>query len=129
MAIGNVTRIPRISSSGKITVSRTVINENGDMVSITEEIFPTERRTVDGRVSHIVNISDQLSSGKYTYNIVNNSGQPVSASSIFRVFLSGVNLSSEVTLSEDGKSFTFSEDCNESLFSSGEVLIIDFEEL
>lgn len=129
MAIGNVTRIPRINSSGKITVSRTVINENGDMVSITEEIFPTERSTVDGKVSHIVNISDQLAPGTYTYNIVNNSGQSISASSIFRVFLSGVNLSSEVTLSEDGKSFTFSDNCEPDLFGSNEVLIIDFEEL
>lgn len=128
MAIGNVVRIPRIDTSGKITVSRTIINENGDMVSITEEIFPTERRTVEGKISHIVNISDQLEEGRYTYQVVNNAGNPISSSSIFRVFLSGTNITSEVSLSDDGKSFTFSEDCDPKLFSSNEILIIDFEE-
>lgn len=128
MAIGNVFRIPKVDSNGKITVSRTVINENGDMVNITEEIFPSESTAIDGKTAHIVNISDQLQEGKYTYQVVTNAGGSVPSSNIFRVFLSGVNITSEVNLADDGKSFSFSTDCDPKLFNSTEILIIDFVE-
>lgn len=128
MATGSVFRIPRVDTNGKITVSRTVINENGDMVNITEEIFPSERTTIEGKVAHIVNISNQLQEGRYTYQILKNNGVSVSSSSIFRVFLSGMNMTSEISLADDGKSFSFSADCDPKLFSPTEILIIDFEE-
>ena len=128
MAIGSIFRIPRIDANGKITIPRTVIDQNGNMINITEEIFPSERTTIEGKVAHIVNISDQLQEGRYTYQILTNAGASVSSSNILRVFLSGMNVTSEVSLADDGKSFSFSADCDPKLFNPTEILIIDFEE-
>jgi hypothetical protein len=128
MATGYINRLPE-RKNGSIMCPRLIIDENGRATYIMEEIIELgKKRKTDGKENHIVNISDQLQPGKYTYKILSAEGFPIASSNIFRVFLSGVNVTSGVTISEDGFEFSFSETFSPDLFNQNEVLIIDFEE-
>lgn len=128
MATGYINRIP-IRQGDAIVCPRLIIDKNGKATYIMEEIMELGRkRNSDGKVCHIVDISDQLEVGKYTYNFVDSNGNAIESSNIFRVFLSGMNITSSVTISSDGLSFSFSETFSPDLFSKNEVLVIDFEE-
>ena len=64
----------------------------------------------DNTNKHIVDISDQLESDKYTYNFIGKSGAPVKCGDIYRIFFNGINVSEDVDLSADNMSFTFMDE-------------------
>jgi len=128
MAIGSIKRFAQIDSSGKITNSRVIKDENGNFITITEEIFDASSSTFDSKRSYVVDISDQLSSGKYIYNFVDNDGVAISSSNAYNVFLNGINVTAETTISEDGFSFEFAEYLPANSFSFNQILLISFVE-
>jgi hypothetical protein len=148
MASGPATKFPTTSSDGTISVERTVKDEDGNLVKINQIIFDEDSPTVSsefaqeivdlinsGEVSapvasnqYLVNISDQVEFGKYIYQVVDKTGAAKVSSDIFRVFFNGLNVTIDVTLSEDGKSFEFSEDYDPSDFNDSDFLVIDYVE-
>lgn len=128
MATGSIKRFAQRSSGGKVTGSRVIKDENGNFVTITEEIFEAGRSTPDSKRSYVVDISDQLSSGKYVYNFVDNNGAAISSSNAYNVFLNGINVTAETTISGDGLSFEFAGYLPANSFSFNQILLISFVE-
>jgi len=148
MATGPATRFPTRNSDGTISVERTIRDENGNFTKITQTIFDAESPTIpvdfaeeivalieNGDIEfptsindHIVNISDQLELGKFTYLIVDSNGASKNSSDTFRVFLNGLNVTLDVEVSEDRDSFTFSNEYSSDDFDPTQCLIIDFKE-
>ena len=129
MAIGSIKRFPQKNPDGTITTERMIRDENGNFITITEEVQEVGGpSSAVGKPAHIVEISDQLQIGKYNYLFKDLSGNQKASSNIYRVFYNGVNMTSETTLSSDGLSFSFSSSLPEEFFSTNEVLIIDFVE-
>ncbi len=128
MAIGSIKRFPQKNPDGTVTTERMIRDENGNFVTITEQVQEVGGPSAESKPAHIVDISDQLQVGKYNYLFKNLSGDQKASSNIYRVFYNGVNMTSETTLSSDGLSFSFSSSLPEEFFSINEVLIIDFVE-
>ena len=128
MAIGNIFRFPKKNSDGSIEINRVIIDEDGNRVTITESVIDSNASSSEAKPNHIVDISDQLSHGKYTYIFVNSSGEATAASGVFRIYYNGVNFTTDVTVSSDGYSFTFPDSCPDALFDDNNTLLIDFVE-
>lgn len=149
MATSSVYRFPKTKEDGSIEEERIIIDKDGSLKKVSEIIFTADSPTISesftdeinslilsGQIiiptqeqagAHIVDITDQLEEGKYTYSFVSKSGQSVKCGDIFRIFYNGLNVSEDVDVSEDRLSFTFSD-----LYSSKEFglpntrLVIDF---
>ena len=128
MATGNVFRFPKRNEDGTISVPRTIQDADGNLVNITESVIDADAAPVDEKLNHIVDISYQLSRGKYTYNFEDKLKNPVAASSLCRIYYNGVYFSGEVSVSDDGYTFSFPDDCPEALFDPINTLMIDFKE-
>ena len=151
MAQGRIHRFARRKDDGSIQGSKAVIEEDGSISTVDEIIFTSESPVItpnftdeinnliqSGQINipqaessthHIVDISDQLESGKYIYLFKNKAGDQIKASDIYRIFLDGVNVSEDTELSEDRYSFVFSELYPEDHFGlSNTRLVVDFME-
>jgi hypothetical protein len=151
MASGFVYRFAKTQEDGSIKGERIIHNSDGSLTTISEivfdadsSIFPSEftdeiNRLIDEGVidvpsdllttSHIVDISDELEEGRYTYNFVDKDGGEKEASDIYRIFLNGLNVSEDIDISEDRLSFTFIEEYEPEVFGYEDSrLVIDFVE-
>ena len=151
MATGTVYRFPRRKDDNSIEGERLIKDKDGSLKKVSELVFTAESPTLpvnfteeinnlisNGDIeipqqavanSHIVDISDQLEAEKYTYNFVDNNGESVKTSDIFRIFFNGMNVSEDVDISADRFSFTFIDAYDESIFGTPETrLVVDFIE-
>lgn len=148
MASGQAFRLPRENPDGTIERDTLFVNADGQVGRMTEIVLSAESPTLseafsdeivqliaDGEISlslpnqHIVNISDQLSPGQYTYLFADKAGLPKKSSSIYRVFFNGINVTDDVDVSADYMSFTFIEDYASDAFGYPDTkIIIDFTE-
>lgn len=151
MATGSIHRFPRRKQDGSIEAERSIKDENGNIQKVSEVIFTADSPTIpvdftdeinrliqNGDINipvasslnmHIVDITDQLEDDKYTYNFVNKNNQSIATGDIYRIFLNGVNVSEDLTISEDRKSFTFIDLYDGKTFGFPETrLVIDFIE-
>jgi|TARA_Y100000287_G_C14221721_1_gene356717 hypothetical protein len=149
MAIGSIYRFPKKTEDGTIKVKRKIKTDDGGLEDIDEIIFSADSPTLgsnftdeinslieSGEIkipgadivnSYIIDISHQLQEGKYTYNFVNDNSDPVECDKIYRIFFNGLNVSEDVTLSEDRMSFTFIDLYGDAIFGMPESrLVIDF---
>ena len=77
--------------------------------------------------AHLVEISDQLEEGKFTYDVVDADGDPRTPGDIFRVFLNGICVSKDCSVS--GSTFTFNSGYSAEDFGyPDQILIIDYIE-
>jgi hypothetical protein len=151
MASGNIYRIPKRNADNTVSGSRLIKSSDGTFEEVSEVIFTSDSPSIpdsftdeinnlidsgkieipnsEVRNSHIVDISDQLESGKYTYNFINSDGDLVKCSDIFRVFFNGLNVSQDIDLSADRLSFTFIDAYQAAEFGIEDSrLVIDFVE-
>ena len=151
MASGPAFKITKRKTDGTLEKEILVKNLDGSISRVTQTVFEAGgpavpatfseeiTRLIDiGEIelpaagisnSYIVEITDQLTAGKYTYNIVDSSGASKKASSVFRVFLDGMNVTPDVTLAANGLTFTFmAEYPTESFGYPESKLVIDFIE-
>lgn len=151
MATGTVYRFAKKKENNTIEGEKLVVDTDGSLTRVNEIIFTSESPAIpqgftdeinaliqsgdivipqqDSLSMHVVDITDQLQAGKYTYNIVDANGSPLSCGAIFRVFFNGLNVSEDIDISEDRKSFTFFEAYSEEVFGYSESrLVIDFIE-
>ena len=148
MASGTITRLPRARADGTIERETLFVNAEGQINKMTEIIFSAEEPALSeafgdeilaligsGDISispseqHIVNISDQLEAGKYTYVFTDKDGNSKKSSAIYRIFFNGINITDDVDIAEDYLSFTFIDDYDSDIFGySNTKLIIDFTE-
>lgn len=151
MATGAVYRFAKRKNDNTIEGERLIIDSDGSLTKVNETVFTSESPVIpqnftdeinaliqsgdivipeqDSLSMHIVDITDQLQAGKYTYNIVDANGGPLSCGAVFRVFFNGLNVSEDIDISEDRKSFTFIEAYSEEIFGYSESrLVIDFIE-
>ena len=148
MASGQAFKLPKAKPDGTIERETLFVNAEGQVDRMTEIIFSAEEPALSesfgdeilalvesGEISvslsdqHIVNISDQLEAGKYTYIFVDKDGNSKKASAVYRIFLNGINVTDDVDIAEDYLSFTFIDDYNSDDFGYPHTkLIIDFTE-
>ena len=148
MASGPATRIARRLGDGTIKKEGLVKNADGSISKIDQIIIDSSDPVVpqdfaqeiinlinngdvtfpSGPNQYIVNISDQLEVGKYNYSFVDNDGNQKISSDIYRIFYNGINVTRDVNLSNDKKTFTFSNLYDPNQFDDTSVLIIDFTE-
>lgn len=151
MATGPIHRFAKRKEDGSIEQKRIVIELDGSRVTVDETVFASDGPVINesfteeinrliesGQIiipstgastHHVVDITEQLESGRYTYNIISNEDTPLMTSDIFRVFLDGVNVSQDVTISEDRFSFSFIDLYPETFFGTNNTrLVIDFIE-
>ena len=151
MATGPIHRFAKRKGDGSIEQKRVVIEADGSRAVIDEVVFTSDSPIINANFTdeinnliqsgqiiipssdslshHIADITDQLESGKYTYNIVSREGAPLRTGDIFRVFLDGVNVSQDVVLSDDRTTFTFIDLYPANVFGAQNTrLVIDFIE-
>ena len=151
MATGAVYRFAKRKEDDTIEGERFVVDKDGSLTRIKETIFTTTSPVIpDGFTDeinaliqsgeivipeqasvsmHVVDITDQLQAGRYTYDIVHANGESISCGPIFRVFFNGLNVSEDIDISEDRKSFTFFDVYDGQMFGYSESrLVIDFVE-
>tara|TARA_A200000159_G_scaffold162112_1_gene185330 strand:- start:1905 stop:2372 length:468 start_codon:yes stop_codon:yes gene_type:complete len=151
MATGPIYRFAKRNEDGTIEQKRLVVEPDGSRTVVSESIFTSENPILNQSFTdeinrliqageivipsqevsshHVVDITDQLESEKYTYNIVSKGGIPLRGSDILRVFLDGVNVSQDVAISDDRFSFTFIDLYPGNLFGTANTrLVIDFIE-
>lgn len=151
MATSSISRIPKRKDDGSIETERLIRDSDGSLRKVSEIIFTSESPTLSvnftdeinqliasGQIvipnsaqagAHIVDISDQLASGKKSYNFVNSTGDGVECGDIYRVFFNGLNVSEDVEISGDRLAFTFIDEYDNDDFSHPNTrLVIDFLE-
>ena len=153
MATGNIYRFPKRQADGSIRADISIKDENGNIQRVSELILESETPSISFELTeeinrliengdiiipqtsasignmHIVDISSQLEAGKYAYNFVDKNNNPVKTSDIYRIFFNGVNVSSDIDISEDKLSFTFIDAYEAVDFGLPESrLVIDFIE-
>jgi len=120
VAIGTFKRRPQVNSDGSITQQTEVVLPDGSVSTINQEII--EQGTPVTGVEHVIaDISDQADYGVYTYNLPSSANTAIS-----RIFLNGVNVTFDGEFSEDGNTFTFSEDYNPEEFLNVKI-IVDYQ--
>ena len=120
MAIGTFKRRPQVNSDGSITQQTEVVLPDGSVSTINQEIIE-QGAPVTGVEHVIADISDQADYGVYTYNLPSSANTAIS-----RIFLNGVNVTFDGEFSEDGNTFTFSEDYNPEEFLNVKI-IVDYQ--
>ena len=150
MANGRAYRFPKRNEDDSIEVQRLIKDKDGALKKVSELIFTADTPSIpinfteeinnlissgqivipsDNTNKHIVDISDQLESDKYTYHFISKSGTPVKCGDIYRIFFNGINVSKDVDLSADNMSFTFMDEYEGYVFGLPNTrIVIDFEE-
>jgi hypothetical protein len=147
VAGGIAVKFPKVQPDGSIERETFFKNAEGKLERMTETIFSAETPVFsetfsdkitelinDGTISfptaanaHLVEISDQLEEGKFTYDVVDADGDPRTPGDIFRVFLNGICVSKDCSVS--GSTFTFNSGYSAEDFGyPDQILIIDYIE-
>jgi len=147
MAGGIAVKFPKVQPDGSIEREIFFKNTEGKLERMTETVFSAETPVFseafsdkieelinDGIINiptvanaHLVEISDQLEEGKFTYNIVDDSGGSKTPGDIFRVFFNGLCVSKDCSVS--GSTFTFNSGYSAEDFGyPDQILIIDYIE-